>query len=122
MIKSIIFISLIILGWDKFGFTILGISYAISNLIGVVAIYLSTNYLSGFNYSSINIKYSLIFAITIFASLTNMIILKGLLQNILSLFILFTVTIFCYLRLSKLIKLNEIFYAKYFSFRKKYKF
>jgi antigen flippase len=118
LFKLLIFIAVVIVGWKKFGIIILGVAYAISNLIGVFAIYYCTNKLSNFKYSSINIKYSIFLGIAVFLALINVILMNGLIKIVISMIILLTVIYISYKRLSKMINLNEIIYSKILAIKK----
>ncbi len=109
---AITYFSLIFFGWNYFGFNILGIAYFGAAIIQLISVFFSAKYLGNFSFSSINIRYIIIFGIATFMAMINVLYLKNYTQYIISLALMISTIIYSCYRLNKIINLSELIQIK----------
>ncbi|MFV5692478.1 O-antigen translocase [Flavobacterium sp. LT1R49] len=113
-IWSVAYLLFVFLGWDFFGFIVLGIAYVGACLIKLIAVYFSTSYLGKFRFTNINLLYIAFFGVLTILTLFNVLYFNGYLQYFFSGIIIVLAVLFSYFKLNKIININELIRKKIF--------
>lgn len=103
---SIIFLIILYLGWDFYGFKIIGYAYAFACVIRFILVYYSTIHLSNFKFNSFSIRYIISFGILVILTLLNVTFFSSYIQYVISGVLVISVLIFSYVNLNKIIDIN----------------
>ena len=106
---SLSYYSMIVLGWNKYGFDILGIAYFVSAILNLAAVYFCARIVGGFSFSRNNIKYIITLGSVVIISLINGHYFYGYEQYLVSGLLFSFVTIFCYLKIAQVIDMKDIY-------------
>lgn len=113
-IWSLTYLLLIFLGWDYFGFIVLGIAYVGASFIKLITVYFSTSYLGKFRFTNVNLLYITFFGILTIATLFNVLYFNGYIQYLFSGIIIILAVLFSYFKLNRIININELIHKKIF--------
>lgn len=111
-LRQIIYISIIYFGWDYLGFTGLGIGFFIAGLLNAIFVYFSLDRISSFRFTSINLKFILVFGLIIISVLVLSIAAAPIYSYSINIIILLLVSVYCFKKLDNLIGLKELFLTK----------
>ncbi|SHG59930.1 O-antigen translocase [Flavobacterium johnsoniae] len=100
------FITMLYLGWDIYGFSIVGYSFVVACLIRFIIVYCCTRHLSNFKFNKLNVKYGLFFGFLVIIALINVSLFSETIQYIISLIIILTTGIFSYINLNKIMDIS----------------
>ncbi len=102
---------IITLGWNRYGFNILGIAYFVSALVNLVTVYFCARFVGNYSFSSNNIKHIFTLGAIVIISLINGLSFCGLKQYMISSVLFTFVAIFCFLKIARIIDLKGIYHA-----------
>lgn len=109
---SLAYLLFIYIGWDYFGFIVLGIAYVGASFIKLIIVYFSTGYLGNFRFTNVNLMYILIFGTVTISMLCNVLFFDSYIQYIFSgILIVFSIG-FSYFWLNKILNINEFICKK----------
>lgn len=111
-IWSAAYLLFVFLGWDHFGFMVLGIAYVVASFLKLIAVYFSTSYLGKFRFSKTNITYISVFGSITIAIFFNVLFFDSFVQYIVSGILIVFALVFSYFRLNKILNIDELFQSK----------
>lgn len=111
-IWSLAYLLFIFLGWDYFGFIVLGIAYVGASFMKLITVYFSTSYLGEFRFSNTNKFYIAVFGVTTLIALFNVIFNASYIQYVFSGILIIFSTSFSYLKLNKILNIKQLIQSK----------
>jgi antigen flippase len=111
-IWSVIFLVVLYFGWDFYGFKTIGYAYVFACAIRFILVYWSTIHLSGFKFSTINLKYTFFFGVLVVMALSNVTMFSGYIQYTISMVLVAVVLVYSYVYLNKIIDINGFIKGK----------
>lgn len=102
-VRQAVYIAFVFLGWNYFGFNVLGIGFLVANLICLIFVICSAQKLNSFGFSSTNIKNIFILGSFVGLTLASSLCIEGYVQYILNIFFIVLASSFCIYRLNKLL-------------------
>ena len=111
-IWSIVFLVIVYFGWDFYGFKTIGYAYVFACAIRFILVYWSTFHLSNFKFSTVNLRYSLVFGTLVVMTLSNVTLFSNNTQYAISLVLIVVVVVYSYVYLNKIIDINGFINGK----------
>lgn len=112
-IRQAVYISFIFVGWNFFGFNVLGIGFLVANLVGLFFVIYSARRLNSFCFSSINIKYIFFLGSSVLLTLGSSLYIEGVLQYIVNGVLILLTSAFCLYGLNNLLDIKTWIKARY---------
>jgi PST family polysaccharide transporter len=106
-IRQAIYISVVFIGWNYWGFNVLGIGFLVANCVSIFFVFYSVRHISSFRFSSVNIKCIFFLGGSLVLVLFSALWLDGIFQYVVNGITLLVISAFCLYRLDKLLDIKS---------------